>query len=497
MASMISPLVAGSGSLGSQQPRLLHLPKHLAFAGDEALELAEMAGLELDGWQQFVLSTSLSTRPDGVWSALEIGVEVSRQNGKGGILEARELAGLFLLDEGLIIHSAHEFATAEEALERMVSILDDAPLAYRQRIKTVKRSHGQEGIYLRNGQRLRYRTRTKGGGRGFSADLVVLDEAMHIPEAMHGALMPTLSARPNPQIWYTGSAVDQESMDNGLVFARVRDRAVKGEDPRLAYFGWSAPFDHPHEVPEAAAGDPGVWAQANPALGIRITAEYIEAEQRSMDPRTFAVERLGVGDWPAMTADGAVINVKTWLSLVDTGSAAAGEVFGAFDVPTDRSGASIAVASQRDDGLAHCEVIRQDRGTGWVADALEAFARKSRPVKVFYVERSPAAALVTPALAARLKELDVELVALNSGEYGRACGSFFDAVDQRTLRHLGTGEMVTAIKGAAKQPMGEAWAWSRKSSTVDISPLVAATVAHWGLMCALEDAAEQSVWVFS
>jgi hypothetical protein len=73
----------------------------------------------------------------------------------------------------------------------------------------------------------------------------VLDEAMAIPEAMHGALLPTLSARPNPQVWYTGSAVDQEEMENGVVFARVRERAVKGEDPSLAYFGWSPPFEHP------------------------------------------------------------------------------------------------------------------------------------------------------------------------------------------------------------------------------------------------------------
>ena len=33
--------------------------------------------------------------------------------------EARELAGLFLWGEKQIIHSAHEFATASEALDRM------------------------------------------------------------------------------------------------------------------------------------------------------------------------------------------------------------------------------------------------------------------------------------------------------------------------------------------------------------------------------------------
>ena len=34
-----------------------------------------------------------------------------------------------------------------------------------------------------------------------------------------------------------------------------------------------------------------------------------------------------------------------------------------------------------------------------------------------------------------------------------------------------------AIRGAKSRPLGDQWAWSRKSSSVDISPLVAATLA--------------------
>jgi hypothetical protein len=122
-----------------------------------------------------------------------------------------------------------------------------------RRVRVIKRSHGEEGVYLKSGQRLRYKTRTKGGGRGFSADCVILDESMVIPEAFLGALMPTLSAMPNPQLWYTGSAVDQEHMEHGVVFARVRERALQGEDPSLAYFGWSPPFEKPSDIPASVA----------------------------------------------------------------------------------------------------------------------------------------------------------------------------------------------------------------------------------------------------
>jgi hypothetical protein len=304
--------------------------------------------------------------------------------------------------------------------------------------------------------------------------VVVLDEAMAIPEAMHGALLPTLSARPNPQVWYTGSAVDQEEMENGVVFARVRERAVKGEDPSLAYFGWSPPFEHPNEVTEAHAADPETWAQANPGLGIRITEEHIAREQRSMDPRTFAVERLGVGDWPS--GDGAVLSVKLWLTLTDAQSAPVDPVCFCFDVTPDRSGAAIGVAGRRDDGLSHVEIVDHHRGTGWVVGRLEELRDEHQPAAILYDNKSPAASLVP-----ELEELGVEVTPVNASELAQACGVFTDAVEQRTLRHLGTNELVTALRGASTRPLGDAWAWSRKASSVDISPLVTATIALWGV----------------
>jgi hypothetical protein len=52
-----------------------------------------------------------------------------------------------------------------------------------------------------------------------------------------------------------------------------------------------------------------------------------------------------------------------------------------------------------------------------------------------------------------------------------------DLVSERQVRHRGSVEFQQALRGAKPRPLGDAWAWSRKSSTVDISPLVAATLA--------------------
>jgi hypothetical protein len=475
--------VAPTGLRGSQRPGLLLLPDGSDAHVDDALYLLAEWEFGYDDAQELVIASSLLELPDGRWAAKEIGVEEPRQNGKGETIEGRECLGLFYLDERKLIHSAHEFATASEALDRMDDRIGRNP-TLKRRVKSVKRSHGEEGVYLKDGRKLLYKTRTKGGGRGFSADFLGMDEAMYIAEAFLGALMPVISARPNPQIWYMGSAVDQITMEHGIVFARLRERALSGESGRLAYFGWSAAYDRnkvlfgtPDEVPRDATADPAVIARANPALGIRIDLEHVlETEREAMDHRTFCVERLGVGDWPRVTGeDGAIISVKAWLALRDPHSEPADPLVFAFAVSEDRSSAAVAVAAKRDDGLDHVEVMRHKRGTGWVEDWLVERVERHQPAAVVCRERSPAASLIDN-LGAR----GVAVESLNTSEYAMACGDFYDAVEQRKLRHLGTNELVTAIRGATRRSVGDAWAWDMRSSDVDISPLEAVTVALEG-----------------
>jgi hypothetical protein len=462
---------------GNQRPGLLHLPDGSETYVDDALDLLGEWGFDYDVGQMFVISSSLRELPDGRWAAKEIGIEEPRQNGKGEMIEGRECLGLFYLGERKLIHSAHEFATASEALDRMDDRIGQNP-KLKRRVKTVKRSHGEEGVYLKDGRSLRYRTRTKGGGRGFGADFLGLDEAMYVAEAFLGALMPVISARPNPQIWYMGSAVDKNTMDNGIVFARLRQRALEHRPGRMAYFGWSAAYvngavlwDSPAEVPPEATGDPEVIARANPALGIRIDLEHVvETERQAMDHVTFCVERLGVGDWPDPSGSGEqVIADADWDALADPASKRAGAVCFAFDVTPDRKHAAIAVGGHRADGLEHVEIVEHLPGTSWVVPRLIELRDKHWPEAILGDEKDP---LVEDARKAGL-----EIETVGAADHARACFGLVAAVDDATFRHLGTPEVKAALRGAAKRSLVDGWAWSRKSSAVDISPLVALTVA--------------------
>lgn len=432
----------------------------LSSSGVEAVELAATASLHLDPWQAHVLDVALGERADGSWAAFEVGLIVPRQNGKGSILEARELAGLFLFGERLILHSAHEFKTAAEAFLRVKTLVDNTD-DLRKKVKQIRTSHGDEGIELLSGARLRFVARSRGSGRGFSGDTVILDEAYNLGAEAMGALLPTLSARPNPQIWYTSSA----PMETSTQLHAVRRRAQAGGSPRLAFLEWS--IDPDVDRPD----DPGSWAKANPSFGIRIGAEFVRAEIEAMPAREFARERLGVPDMEPVQ-DPPLFPLAEWNRLADPSSEFGGRVAFAVDVAPGAAGAAIAMVGLRPDGMPHVELVDHRPGVDWVAGRRAELDARHRPK--FWV-RDPSGPAVE--LAGKFRDLKGREAAEASTRLVSAVadGSFRWLCDER----LSAG-LVNAVVGARRRDLGDGvWKWSRLGSEVDISPLVALTWALW------------------
>lgn len=475
---------------GAQAPRITTVPAtRLSSSGQEAVELAALAGLRLDPWQQHVLDLGLSERADGRWAAFEVCVNVPRQNGKGGIIEARQLAGLFLLGEKLILHSAHEFKTSIVAFKRIEQLIMGCP-DLRKRVLRVRRTTGEEAIELVTGQTLRFLARSGGSGRGFTGDCNILDEAMILGDDAMGALMPTMSAVPNPQLWYLGSAgIGSLSLQLGRLRARALAAVEAGvPDPSLAYFEWSV---DPHRAEcgpactdHADPDDPAAWAVANPALGIRITAEHIRNERLSMGSGgIFERERLGVGDYPSDGGDvWQVIGEDAWRALADPKTTPEGPIAMAIDATPERSHAAIAVAGPWRGGT-HVEVIEHRPGMGWVVDRAKELHTKHKP-RCWVVDGGGPAGSLIQDLA---DELGVEIIQPKAREIAAATGQFYDAVAEQSISHLDQAPLTVALAGAQKRPLGDAWAWARRGVGVDISPLVAATLAKWGLGAEVEE----------
>jgi hypothetical protein len=178
-----------------------------------------------------------------LWQSFEFGLSAPRQNGKGEVLMARELFGLFVLGERFIVHSAHEFKTSvrhfkriEEVIRRnpdLLARMKRSPVG-QQRIVGFLYSHGDESVELQDGAKIEFRTRTKSGLKGVDdVALLVLDEAQILSEWAHGTMVPTLrasTAERGPQLVYAGNAPDKEKDDHAIVWTRLRDRGLERDD---------------------------------------------------------------------------------------------------------------------------------------------------------------------------------------------------------------------------------------------------------------------------
>jgi hypothetical protein len=423
--------------------------------------------LVLDPWQSFCVECILAERADGKWAAFEAALCVARQNGKGGVLEAVELAGLFLLGESLILHSAHEFKTAAEAFLRIKALIEGTPDLDRY-VKTMRTSHGDEGVELHDGRRLRFVARSRSSGRGFTGDRVILDEAQELPVAAIGALMPTLSARPNPQIIYTFTVPAEENDSEHI--ESVRDRALAGGDPGLAYIGWQLDVD---SIEEVDLNDRVLWTGENPALGYRITEETIERERRAMTDDVFARERLSV--W-VKSSSSTLVDPAQWAGLVGQEEVRPSPVAFSVVVAPDRSWCTISLAGRRADDLAHVQVVQTGRGTGWLLDRMADLAAEHEPLAVVVDPAGPEGSLIGDLEA----KLDVPVVRPSGREHAQAVGAFVDAITGGTLRHPEQPVLSIALAHVKRRAVGDAWVFGSTDST-DVTPAKGAALALWGL----------------
>lgn len=426
----------------------------------------------LDPWQANVLRDALQLRDDNPskWAAFEVGLVCARQNGKGAILEARELAGALLLGEKLIVHSAHEFKTAKEAMRRLEMLLAEAGEPYR-----ANRSHGEESIEFKNtGARVMFQTRTKAAGRGLSGDLVILDEAMILSSDAVGALLPTMSARPNPQIWYTGSAVDQAVHVNGVVFASVRERGLAGEDPSLCWLEWSCEDD-------ASLDDPRQYAIANPGMGYRISLDHIRNERRALvhQPKVFSVERLSIGDWPSLAEGLSEIPADAWVEMACAEPELTGVRTMAVHRSRDRRRWAVAAAQRTTDNKVHVEIGPVQEGSHTdIAEYLVDKIGQWNP-RSLVIDRKSAAMVLEPLLL----DAGIEPTVTNSSDLALACGGFLDDTLSGLLSHSNQPGLNEAVASAVKRDLpGGGFAWNEGADGVLTAPLVAATLAHWALV---------------
>jgi hypothetical protein len=468
--------------VGRQTPHVWSAPPCVSNSAVEVVEFMAQIGQPMDIWQEFTLWLWLGERPDGKWASFENACFVQRQNGKGGVTEARELGGLFLFGEKRIIHTAHRIDTARQAFQRCVELvtgMDDL----RRRVKAVTTAHSEESIELIGGAELSFRTRIRGSGRGLAkSEVLILDEALALKGEHVEALAPTMLAAPNAQLILTSTPPESSEAYIMDVKARCENRT----DPRLAAAVWFNPQGVDIE-------DPAVQAEVNPTYGDRIDPERMEDMRKLLAPTPGGFERECIGIWPRPNQDTewlVIPEVVWWARQVpgeatDVGNQIVGRVAVAVDVKPDRAMASVSVAGLRADGGVLGEVVEHRPGTRWVVPRLQELEAR-HDIAVIVVN--------DPGVADECEDDEVGLVVHRPtvADVVAACSTYHDgvvhagkaAVEGRDVWHLGQPELTVGVRGALKRlvSFGKNWAWDRKEITVDVCPLVSATLAVWAVL---------------
>ncbi len=433
--------------------------------GDIAANVCRQIGRDPMEWQQQWWDLILELDDDDRFVYRDATLLVPRQNGKSLAVEVYLLTrALYHRNQRLKFTSQ----TLNDARKMMMGTwlpeLDTSPLApyYKARL-----ANGSEAIQFTNGSELSLVASTLKAGHGTVNDVAVIDEAFAQPDdRMEQALLPSMATRQSPQFIVVSTA----GTLHGSPYLRNRveqgrQLAQAGVTETSCYVEYSADED-------AEPSDPRTWASANPSMGITIPESAIAAEHASMDLAEFRRARLN--QWTSAVVE-PVIPLAQWNALADLRAVPPDRITFAFDVTPDRAIASIAMAGKRDDGRFHVELTDNEQGTQWVPARIAELVEKYKPDAVLCDPAGPAGSLL-PALA----DLRVDVTQVQAAEHAKACGCWFDHVTEGNLVHRGQRELIASLDGAVKRSLGDAWLWSRKSSSVDISPLVAVTLALWG-----------------
>lgn len=490
--------------LGAVKPLLDVQPPSAHTFGPHAIKLASNAGLILDGWQADSVCALMAVDSIGRWTCREYAEWVARQNGKGAILEARILAGLFLLNEKLITYSAHEFKTSTRAFRRIRNLIRELEKGGFIDIGEVKilSGHGTESIeILKTGQEVLFIARSKGSGRGFSGECSIIDEAFGYTDSQDDAIRPSLSAQPNRQLIFM-STPPLDGVSAKVMF-RIRKRALAGKSPRLGYRDWASvdPSITLDDIGKRIDGklmidldDMDLVYSANPAFGVTringtgLDLETVQDERDGMTDEGYARERLNI--WPKeVLGVGGAIDMELWKALENELSSRQGDCAIGVEISTHRQRSSIGLYGDGENKRGHMQLVNFGRGVAWIMDKMISIRKEVNPIAIG-MSKTTYESLETQLRSANFKKAEIvegklqfnrgDILVMSSADEAAACGHMIDAIRDETLLikpDPTAPEVLRSAATAAELREGvDNLKWQRKGTT-DITPIQACTDA--------------------
>lgn len=454
----------------------LVLPKGIVTTGWPRVEAqAKKVGVMFDPWQRQLGRCLLGKNKDGVYAAGIGGCLMSlpRQVGKTFLIGNMTLMLCITSERPVkVLWTAHRTRTSDETFKAMCSLVRRKAMRPFMEGEP-RRANGQQEISFANGSRIMFGARENGFGRGFDAvDVEIFDEAQILTERALDDMIPATNASPNPLIVYLGTP--PKPSDPSEVFTTRRDEALSGNSEDLLYIEFSAD-------PDADSNDRSQWRKANPSFPHRTGEAAILRMKKNLGEDSFRREGLGI--WDKKNATKAAIDTDMWKACEVPERPEGGVMSFGVDMSPDRQTLAIgAVMYYKDTSKAYVELAEYrnvtKEGVAWAAKWLA--ERWPRTAAVTIDAQSPAMVLL-PELQSRRVKVTVS----NTPQMSIACGRVLDMIRTGDLLHRPDAEqpqLAKAVASAITRPIGKAggFGWQRPASDVDISPLVAITMALQG-----------------
>lgn len=463
--------------LGAQTPTWMVAPDCVSNAAGEFGEFMVQVGRPLDPWQALTLETWCGETSAGTWVAFECFEFVQRQNGKGEPLIARELGGLFVAGEQLIIHTAHKSEAVQQAWKRTLQIVEGSDDLRRRLspVRGISEKDGEEGLRLRSGAELQFRVRSgRGKLRSLGCECLVCDEALFLTAEALESAGPTMMAMPNAQIVYASTPPLKPKPDDPVPhIMTVRERARAGE-PRMGGVCWENP-------PGTDVDDPRAHAAANPAYGRRITPERMRDMRRLLSEEGFARECIGIWPEPPDPRGARVVDEDAWNDLVDVGGRPPAVAF-ALVASRDRLVAYLAYAGAVDGELVKVGLVERLTDLSRAPARLMELKDRWDPIGFAVSSRSEnllldlqRAGLHAPEDPERPRRGDLRVP--TAADDAAAFGLLLDSVRARTIRHADDVPVNSALEAAKTRPVGAGRTWDDKAG--DMAPIRAVCHAAW------------------
>lgn len=450
----------------------LIIPEGMTATSEPSLNaFVEALGFTLDPWQRAINRIALAKRSDGLWAARNVDMSIPRQTGKTFDVGFVPFHRCIRNPRFTAIWTTHHFSVTQDTFQSMRDIaLMEEMEPFIDPDHGIHSAAGKEAIYFRNGSRIAFKARENGAIRGFKkVGLLILDEAQHLSDAALASVLPTQNRADNPQTWYMGTPPGPTQQ--GDVFARHRANALARRSKRTLYVEFSAdrgtdPLDRSQ------------WMKANPSYPLHTSDESILNLYEELAEDDFRRECLGI--WDESTFRSA-IDADAWRAgIVEERKPGGWNAIG-VDMPPDRTSLAIGACRAWEDGNAHIELAMfrdtKQYGVAWAVDWIA--QRWPRMAAVVIDTQSPATVLVPD-----LKRRGVNVTLTGPTDMGQAVGRFQDMIRDRRLAHLEQAPLDVAVGGCALRNIGQSGAmgWNKLGSDVDISPLVAVTLALHGAM---------------